>query len=147
MMQFLAHISYIIMCKNQLLSDTGWPFILFVKPVTVSSNNLPKDSKLDSTNQTTFLPFVRTRMARSLSTFQNLFVEVRDDFFTSILPLVPVPPDEGAFIPLSLEQFNAIMKFAHAFGNMSRSFRYPKVLCPQGPCMEELLESAISECT
>ena len=123
------YFAYIIMCKNQFLSNACWPSILFIEPVTVFSNNLPEDSKFHSTNQSTFLPLVRMRMGRSLSTFQNLFIKVRDYFFTSILPFVPIPPNEGAFVTLFLEQLNTIMKFAHTFGNMSRSFRYPKVLC------------------
>ena len=143
-----AHTSltHIIMCKHQLLSDAGSPSILPVEPVTVLSNNLPEDSKFHSTYQSTFLPLVRTRLGRSLSTFQNLFVEIRDYLFTSILPLVPISPNEGTFVSLSFEQLNTIMKFAHTLGNVSRCFRHSKVLCPKRPRMEKLLESAISEC-
>lgn len=45
-------------------------------------------------------------------------VEIRDYFFTSILPFVPVQPDERSVVTLFFEKLYTVVELTHTFRYM-----------------------------
>lgn len=140
-------ITHIIVCKHQLLSDTSWTSILVEEPLPILLHGPPEERPVDTTDQPTFLPIFRARHCRPLFVYQDLIVKPGNDLFASINPLVPIPPDEGSFFTLLLQQLNAIVKLAHSLSYLLRSFGDANVPSGQRPRVEKLFESTVGEST